>query len=171
VSAVVYRTTGVKEIDCIHPLWEDLNRYPGENTPHFRRHYERMTFEDRKEYFTKLDLTGLLHIDLALDTVTCKDVGYCLCSVSLEKSGSIESIFVHPSHRSKGIGTTLVNRGQVWMDSCGVLQKRVSVAAGNENALSFYGKFRFVPRMMVLEQISEQEERNSFQNLNSDTNP
>jgi diamine N-acetyltransferase len=115
-----------------------------------------MTFEGRKEHFAKLDRTGLLHIDIAMDTASCRDVGYCVCSVSPEKSGSIESIFILSSYRSQGIGTTLVTRGLVWMDSCGVTQKRVSVAAGNEDTHAFYARFRFVPRMMVLEQIHDE---------------
>jgi GNAT superfamily N-acetyltransferase len=155
VSAVIYRETGLHEIDCIRSLWEDLNTFHTEKTPHFRLHYERMTFEERKEYFINLTRTGLLHVDLASDAYSSTGVGYCVCSVSLEKNGIIESIFVHPAYRSKGIGTTLVTRGLQWMNSCGVKQKRVSVAAGNEDALPFYAKFQFAPRMTVLEQIPE----------------
>jgi len=155
VSAVIYREIGVHEIDCIRSLWEDLNTFHREKTPHFRLHYERMTFEERKEYFISLTRTGFLHTDIASIADSGMGVGYCVCSVSVEKNGSIESIFVHPAYRSKGIGTALVTRGLQWMDSCGAMQKRVSVAAGNEDALPFYAKSRFVPRMTVLEQIPE----------------
>ena len=42
------------------------------------------------------------------------------------------------------------------MDTCGVVQKRVSVSAGNGDAWQFYRKSDFYPRLTVLEQTDRQ---------------
>jgi diamine N-acetyltransferase len=155
MKVVEYRTTGIHEIDCIRPLWERLNNLHRERTPHFKPYYERMSFEERKRDFRKIHQAGFLQLELARDPATAMDVGYCICSISAENTGNVESIFVEASYRSRGIGTALVNQGLAWMDSQGVWQKRLSVAAGNESSLLFYARFGFFPRMTVLEQIGE----------------
>jgi diamine N-acetyltransferase len=152
MHAIVYRTTGIHEIELIRPLWEELNEHHRRRASHFREHYERMTFEERRSHFQILQKTGQLRLDLALDTTTGTCVGYCVSSVSAEKSGEVESLFVDESYRSAGIGTALITRGLAWMDSLGVTRKRVSVGNGNDAAGEFYRKFGFYPRMTVLEQ-------------------
>ena len=155
MHAVAFRTTGMGEIDLIRPLWVQLNEHHRAKAICFRKHYERMTFNDRKAYFTRLLETGPLRLDLATDTRTGTYIGYCVSSVSEEKTGEVESLFVAREYRSSGIGTELVTRGLAWMDSLGVARKRVCVGDGNEEAWAFYRKFGFYPRMTVLEQIPE----------------
>jgi ribosomal protein S18 acetylase RimI-like enzyme len=82
-------------------------------------------------------------------------VGYCVCSITREKVGEIESIFVEAEYRSRGIGTGLMKQALEWMDRSGAEKKRVFVADGNEQAYGFYRRFGFSPRMMMLEQRSE----------------
>jgi ribosomal protein S18 acetylase RimI-like enzyme len=112
-----------------------------------------MTFEKRKAYFEQEASAGTLCIDLAFD-VKNRDryVGYCVSSLSKEKTGEIESIFVDDAYRSCGIGSTLVTRALVWLDENGSTRNRVSVSEGNESVWDFYKKFGFYPRLTVLEQ-------------------
>jgi diamine N-acetyltransferase len=152
MHAVEYRTCGIHEINLIRPLWEQLNDHHHSRASRFRTHYEQMSFEDRTLHFRKLHESGQLQVDLAYDPETCRYIGYCVSSVSAENNGEIESIFVDPSYRSAGIGTALMARGLAWMDALEVVQKRVSVGAGNEPAFAFYRKFGFFPRMTILEQ-------------------
>ena len=133
-----------------------LNEYHHTKASHFRTHYERMTFEDRKLHFCHLHESGQLRLDLALDTTTGMYVGYCVSSLSADKKGEIESLSVDRAYRSAGIGTALVTRGLAWMDSCGTVRKQVFVSDGNEAAWAFYRKFGFYPRMMLLEQKIDQ---------------
>jgi diamine N-acetyltransferase len=153
MHAVAYRTTGIDEIDLIRPLWEQLNEHHRAKASCFRNRYEQMTFADRRAYFTGLHKAGQVRLDLAMDSGTGTCVGYCVSSVSAEKTGEVESLFVEREFRSSGIGTALVTRGLAWMDSLGIVRKRVSVGEGNEEAWAFYRKFGFFPRMTVLEQI------------------
>jgi diamine N-acetyltransferase len=155
MHTVTYRTSGIDEIDLIRPLWEQLNAYHHARASSFKAHYEQMIFEDRKLHFFKVHGSGELRLDLALDTGTGGYVGYCVSSISAEKDGEVESLFVDAAYRSEGIGTVLLTRGLAWMDARGVKRKRVSVGNGNEPALAFYRKFKFYPRMTVLEQKTE----------------
>lgn len=147
-----YRTTGFSEIDLIRPLWEQLNAHHHAGALRFRDHYERMTFEDRRLHFLSCHESGNLRIDLAMDPETGRYVGYCVSSLTPERNGEIESLFVEPGYRSQGIGTALVTRALAWMDGCGAERIRVVVGDGNEPSFAFYEKFGFFPRMTVLEQ-------------------
>ena len=157
MPTIEYRRTDIREIDCIRPLWRLLNEYMSTQTTNFSRHFEQMTFEKRKAYFEQVASTGCLCIDLAFD-IRDRDryVGYCVSSLLMEKTGEItgeiESIFVDATYRSCGIGSTLVSRALGWLDENGSTRNRVSVSEGNEPVWNFYKKFRFYPRMTVLEQ-------------------
>jgi ribosomal protein S18 acetylase RimI-like enzyme len=151
--SIEYRRTDIREIDGIRPLWLLLNEYMSTQTKNFQSHFEQMTFEKRKAYFEQVASAGSLCIDLAFD-VRDRDryVGYCVSSLSQEKTGEIESIFVDDAYRSQGIGSALVSRALGWLDENGSTRNRVSVSEGNESVWNFYKKFRFYPRMTVIEQ-------------------
>jgi len=150
-----YFTTGENDLELIRDLWVQLNNHHLQRARYFSQHYERMRFEDRKEYFLGIARTGRLYIDLARDRTSGRFVGYCVSSISAEKNGEIESIFVEDQYRSAGVGSALMKRVLTRMDNAGVARKRVSVADGNETAGSFYRKFGFYPRMAILEQKNE----------------
>ncbi|OPX63043.1 MULTISPECIES: GNAT family N-acetyltransferase [unclassified Methanoregula] len=152
MHVIEYRTTGFTEIDVIRPLWQQLNAHHHAKASRFRERYEQMTFEDRRSHFRRCLESGDLRIDLALDKETGRFIGYCVSSLSREKNGEIESLFVETGYRMQGIGTALVNRALGWMDGCGAERKRVAVGEGNEKSFAFYEKFGFFPRMTVLEQ-------------------
>lgn len=155
MDRVEYLTTDERDLEKIRHLWTQLNEHHHDRASHFRCHYEQITFEDRKNYFETIASTGILRLDLAHDLVTDRLVGYCASSVSQEKNGEIESIFVESGYRSHHIGSDLISRALAWMDTCSVRRKRVSVGAGNEAAWDFYRKFGFYPRMTILEQKTE----------------
>jgi diamine N-acetyltransferase len=156
MSCIEYRTTDINEIDLIHPLWIQLNNYMLGKAGSFRSHYEQMTFDERKAYFEKVAAAGTLRLDLAFDPQAGENyVGYCVSSLSQEKTGEIESIFVEEEYRSRDIGSALVLRALEWFDERGSVRNRVAASAGNEGVWDFYKKFGFYPRMTVLEQKKE----------------
>ena len=156
MTPVEYRATDISGIDLIQPLWILLNEHMRERATTFRSHFEQITFDDRKKHFEKVAATGLLRVDLAFDQLqNGRYVGYCVSSLSPEMVGEIESIFIREGYRSLGIGSTLVNRALAWFGENGSVRNRVSVSDGNEAAWSFYKKFGFYPRMMVLEQKNQ----------------
>jgi 3-mercaptopyruvate sulfurtransferase SseA len=90
MPTIEYRRTDIREIDCIRTLWRLLNRYMSTQTTNFSRHFEQMTFEKRKAYFEQVASAGSLRIDLAFDARDRdRYVGYCVSSLSQEKTGEI----------------------------------------------------------------------------------
>lgn len=152
---VEYRSTDIIEIELIRPLWIQLNEHHHANARAFRKVYEDWTFENRKAYFCKLAETGPFRVDLAFDPEAVRYVGYCVSSLSQDRTGEIESIFIEEAYRAHGIGSALMTRALAWFDMNGSVRNRVSVADGNKDAFPFYGKFGFLPRMTVLEQKKE----------------
>jgi GNAT superfamily N-acetyltransferase len=153
---IEYQITDEKDLEKIRLLWEQLNEHHHAKARHFQRHYETWNFDDRKAYFEKCAGEGTLRIDLAFDNDKERYVGYCASSISKERHGEIESIFIEEVYRSQGLGTELLSRVISWMDAKGVVRKRVAVADGNEDAWGFYQRFGFYPRMMMLEQKNKQ---------------
>ncbi|HOX34479.1 MAG TPA: GNAT family N-acetyltransferase [Methanoregulaceae archaeon] len=152
VPDLVFRSADISEIDLVRPLWEQLNNHHRTNARAFRDLYRQWSFEDRKVYFSQVAAAGALRIELAYDSLSCRYIGYCVSSLSPEKNGEIESIFVEHPFRQRGIGTTLLKQALAWLDANASIRNRVSVADGNEDAFPFYREFGFFPRMTVLEQ-------------------
>jgi diamine N-acetyltransferase len=152
---IEYRVCDETGLEQIRPLWLQLNEHHYRKAGVFRSRYEQWTFDDRKAYFTKKAGQGALRVDVACDAGAGRPVGYCVSSVTQENVGEIESLFVEPAYRSRGIGTCLMDRALGWMDRCGAEKRQVFVADGNEEAWEFYRRFGFYPRKMMLEQLSE----------------
>lgn len=153
MSGIMFRATGIREIDLIRPLWENLNEHHRALAGEFSNYYSKISFDDRKVFFKRKAASGTFRLDLALDEGTGDQcIGYCITSLSEELEGEIESIFVEQSYRLAGIGTMLVTRALTWLDRNGSRRNRVSVGVGNEGAWEFYRKFGFYPRMTILEQ-------------------
>ena len=154
---VEYIETGIKELDTIKPLWEKLNEYHRRLTKHFAAEIAQHIFEERKKAFES-PLKKQHHISLARDKATDIVIGYCVSSISIEEHGEIESIYVEPDYRKKGVGDALMRRALHWLDKKKVKRKVLSVAAGNEDVIGFYNGYGFYPRTTILQQIEQGKE-------------
>lgn len=141
------------QIDLIMPLWEKLRDHHRDLSPYFPERYIKFTFQERKEDLLKKSENGLLKIDMARDEEAGQFVGYCISSISDELIGEVDSIYLEEEYRSSRIGDTLMKRSLNWMDQNSVETKRIMVAAGNENTLAFYSRYRFFPKHIILEQV------------------
>jgi diamine N-acetyltransferase len=140
-------------LDQIKLLWEELNEHHCQHSPNFKEHYNQMTFEKRKSDLLKKSLSGEMRVDLSVDEASGCIVGYCVSSLSSEKIGEIESIFVNVAYRGFGIGDSLMKKTLGWMEQEGAVAKIVEVGVGNESAFSFYSRYGFLPRKTVLKQV------------------
>jgi len=140
------------QIDSIKPLWEKLRDHHRELSPYFPERYVEFTFQERKKDLLKKSENGILRIDTAYDEATEQFIGYCISSID-EQIGEIDSIYLEEKYRSSGIGDTLMKRSINWMDQNSVETKRIMVAAGNENTLAFYSRYKFFPKHIILEQV------------------
>ena len=116
-----------------------------------------MTFDLRKKGLLEKSKEGAIRIDLASDADTGELVGYCISTISRDRQGEIESIYIEPDYRESGIGDNLMKRTLRWMDECSVTKKVLGVGVGNEDVIAFYSRYSFYPRTTVLEQIETED--------------
>ncbi len=149
---VEYRVTDQRDLDLIGPLWEKLRAHHAARarSPDQAEHFAHMTFDTRKKGLLEKARKGALHLYLALDSQRNQIIGYCVSTVSEDKQGEIESIFVEAGYRRQGVGGSLMQQTLKWMDSLRVASMTIEVASGNEEVLGFYGRYNFYPRTLVL---------------------
>jgi ribosomal protein S18 acetylase RimI-like enzyme len=149
---VKYSEGGVERLDEVEGLWLQLNHHHLERSVHFRHQYEHKTFASRKEEMFAKTGRGEMRVFLALSSDRIVPVAYCVGLVDDCMMGEVESIYVRPEFRGKGIGRELMRRSLAWMESRSVVRKMVEVAWDNQEAFGFYEKFGLFPRRVILEQ-------------------
>ena len=152
---IEYSVVDKKGIDIVVPLWEKLNEHHGRLSQNFTYDYPGRTWETRKKEF--LGEAADLRIDLAKDTDTGELVGYCVSSITSDKLGEIDSIFVESDYRRSGIGDHLITNALNWMKELSVTRILVQVMVGNEEVHPFYKKYGFLPRTTVMMRIDEND--------------
>jgi len=146
---------GEELLEQVGPLWKRLNEHHQNISTHFSQQIHQVTFAQRKEHWLQETKSGQLRIDLIQTEDSNKFIGYCV-TICNQTHGEIESIFVDDTYRKMGFGHLLMKRALDWLDRQSVKTKRVSVAVGNEQVFQFYEQFGFLPRAIVLEQISKE---------------
>jgi ribosomal protein S18 acetylase RimI-like enzyme len=142
-------------LNDVRGMWEALNRYHCDRSEHFKQHYRTMTFEKRKAALLKKAEGGEMCVDIAVDEVTEKGVGYIVSTVDPDRVGEIQSVYIEAAYRRMGVGGALMRNALNWMDQKGVTEKLVEVSYGNEAAWGFYGRFGFIPRLTLLKQVKK----------------
>lgn len=142
-------------LDSIQPLWEELNEHHKKISSYFRYEYETFTFKTRKDMLREKVRRGTMSIHVAEDETRRLPVAYCIATLGASGQGEIDSILVRENYRGMGIGDRLMQMALDWLEQSGAKVKTVHVAAGNEQAFSFYAHYGFFPRQTVLKQKSE----------------
>jgi ribosomal protein S18 acetylase RimI-like enzyme len=84
-----------------------------------------MTFQKRKADLLKKAGLGEMHVEIAVDEVSGQNVGYCISSITPEKTGEIKSIFVVETFRGSRIGDALMQKALIWLEQNGAVEKIV----------------------------------------------
>ncbi|MFW6366298.1 MAG: GNAT family N-acetyltransferase [Spirochaetota bacterium] len=156
MKEITYSTIPCSGIQCVRSLWDELRTLHHDDSVFFKDYYRSITFEKRMQKFLDLPEDRVL-IDLAANGG--ETVGYCISSMD-DDVGQIDSICIAKPFRHAGIGTKLVDRALSWLKESGCKRIQLSVAEGHEYVIDFYKRFGFVQRMIVLEQIPDQPDRN-----------
>ncbi len=147
---VIYDAGGAELLDSVEPLWRQLIQHHSELSHHFSQEIASRTFEKRRaDLVSKSDK---LRVELA--KVQDELVGYSISTIDDTGVGEIDSMFVVEASRNEGIGDALMRSALDWLDSNGVASKVLTVAIGNERVYSFYERYGFFPRDVVLEEKS-----------------
>jgi len=151
---IIFIEADARDLNLIQPLWEKLNQYHLQQKSNFKEHYENFTFPERSKTLLKKSLGGEMHIGMLKDKESEIMLAYCITTISEDREGEIDSIYVEKDYRGRGFGDILIKRSLEWMDEEGVKKKTVRVSAGNPEAVSFYEHYGFRPRSLMLEQVS-----------------
>ena len=143
------RTLGRDDIREIKELWQGLNEHHRGLSTHFKRHFEAFTFTRRVEQLTAREE---LIVFLAVDGED--KIGYCVAT-SDRGQGEIDSLYIKPENRGAGLGGELMSRAMDWLTAHECEDIRITIAAGNEEALPFYRKYGFVARFTVMQRMRE----------------
>ncbi len=133
------KTIGLDEIGMVEGLWMELNSHHLDCTEHFKASFRSNNFQKRCEHLAGIR-EDQIRIEVAEDGGRL--VGYCFCTAKYGR-GEVESIYIVPEYRGRGIGEQFMENGLEWMRAkeCGKID--VVVVAGNECAFGFYEKFGF----------------------------
>jgi len=153
MSQIIYSETDQRDLDVIGPLWQKLLEHHKERSWHFTEHFSRMTFDTRKKELLEKSASGVMRIDLASDAESGEIIGYCISTITGDKQGEIDSIYVERDYRRAGIGDTLMKRTLDWMDKHSVRSKTLIIGVGNEEVVDFYRSYHFEIRSIIMEQV------------------
>jgi ribosomal protein S18 acetylase RimI-like enzyme len=153
MTQISYHEEGIGGLDMIQELWKLLRLHVKDRNTDFKDQMEQLTFQMRIEELQKKADHGSIRVDLARapDNV----IAYCVSTLNPQNVGEVDSIYVREEYRSLGIGDRLMKRALEWMDVKGAKSKKILVTAGNQDVISFYGRYGFRPRRIVLEQLTE----------------
>lgn len=150
---IEYDEISACDLDIVGPLWEKLRKHQQVRSQHFAQHYASRTWKARRGELLEKARTGALHIDLAKDLDSGEVVAYCVSTVSSDGKGCLESIFVEPSYRANKVGDNLMRRALDWMSDKQATTIVLVVGVGNEAVLSFYSRYNFRPRSIILQRL------------------
>lgn len=160
VSEFSYCEVGVEGLTEIQPLWTKLNAEHAAMSRPFRAEIAQRTFASRRTELLMKGHSGGLWVEVVRAvTEDAGAVAYCLCTLSPEGVGEIDSIFVEENFRGRGIGAELMRRALAWLDERNAGAKMVSVLYENAEAIEFYRRFGFHPRtVLLLEAVRDESE-------------
>ena len=138
---------GRELLNRIAPLWHELRQHHADLAPRWRESQLSKTFEQRQSELVSKSGTGLL-VSLAVSGGA--EIGYCVSTISADGQGEVDSLFVLPSARKRGVGSALLAEAMRWFDSRSVQAIAVEVIAGNNAAIEFYSRYGFSPRTVRL---------------------
>jgi ribosomal protein S18 acetylase RimI-like enzyme len=143
-----FERIGLKDIQIIQPLWEELNELHLKDTVYFHEHYQNFTFEKRVSKFQKIKEEDIL-IEIA-KTQGNEVVGYCIATID-DHVGEIDSICITEIHQHSGLGKEFIKDATNWLKKRNCSPIKLAVSYGHESVIEFYKKLGFYPRMTYLE--------------------
>ena len=149
LDGVSFVSGGPEMLDRVGPLWLQLRGHHADHFPPWGPQLLSMTFESRRAGLLGKAAGGgdlLVLMAVAGDA----DVAYCVSTVSGDRWGEVDSLYVEPGHRRRGIGRALVARSMDWLAGRGAKPVVVDVLSGNDEAMRLYESFGFRPRTVRL---------------------
>lgn len=97
-------------LDRIEPLWMKLNELHSSTSTHFAQAFKKFKYQVRKASLVADTEKGALLVEIAVDSQSQNDIGYCITAINSANTGEIESIYIDPKHQHSGLGDRLMKR-------------------------------------------------------------
>ncbi len=93
---------------------------------------------------------GRLHVQLVKVNDNDEPIAFCVTSITEDRVGEVEALFVLESYRENKLGAKLFSKALSWMENEGVVEQKLVVGVGNEKVFDFYAKYNFFPGYTTL---------------------
>jgi diamine N-acetyltransferase len=128
-------------VDC-HPLWELFISSQTKNAGVMSMGVEAYLRSLRDDGLRRKTQDGKLQVQLVL--TADEPIGFCITSLTKERIGEVETLFVRERYRGNKLGSKLFENALTWMKERDAIEQRLVVATGNEELFNFYGKYEFL---------------------------
>ena len=107
--------------------------------------------EGVEEYIRSLQSDGLsqkvkdgkIYVQLVSVNGEEEPVGFCITSITKEKVGEVEVLFVIEHYQGNKLGGQLFENALAWMEKEGAIEQKLVVSVGNEKVFNFYAQYGF----------------------------
>lgn len=147
---IEYDIYGPEGLDLIENLWNQLKAHHVCNSRYFREQLQCRPYHERKIDILQTNASRTIIVHLAREKGKQEYIGFCVSSAAPGEYGEIESIYVQPEYRNRGVGTVFMTHACKFLDETGVTEYRVRVCEGNEDSFRFYERFGFYLRRHLL---------------------
>jgi diamine N-acetyltransferase len=86
---------------------------------------------------------GKLQVQLVFVNDEEEPIGFCVTSLTQERVGEVEALFVLERYQGNKLGGQLFQNALAWMEKEGASEQRLVVAVGNEKVFDFYSASLF----------------------------
>jgi ribosomal protein S18 acetylase RimI-like enzyme len=145
---VIEKQITLDEIEILRKPLEKLHNYHNSKSIYFSGDYPRITFEQRINEYRENTKFGEYRIELLYEPKIMKVIAFSIVYAK-NVSGKIELLFVDEGYRRNNLGTKLMNNAMKWLREKDISDIELTVVYGNQ-AVSFYEKFGFFPRSIIL---------------------
>jgi len=134
----------------IQPLWAELRLHHAAMGHLWRDEFLASDFDKRCAGLLAKSKGGGIQVLLAVHRAS-GEVGYCVSTVDSERHGEIDSLFVLDAFRRQGIARTMLTSAMCWLTDRDAKPIRVSILAGNDEAVKLYEQLGFQPRTLWMQ--------------------
>jgi diamine N-acetyltransferase len=137
-----------------NPLWELFINDQAQNAGEMSIGVEEYIRGLRDGGLLQKTQGGEIYVQLVYVDSEDEPIAFCITSLTRERVGEVETLFVVNPHQGNKLGGQLFQNALVWMEKKGAIEQRLVVAVGNERVFDFYAKYGFFPGYSTLFRVT-----------------
>jgi ribosomal protein S18 acetylase RimI-like enzyme len=152
-DAVSIAAGGPELLHRIGPLWRDLRAHHAALAPLWRDGLLAATFDGREAELLGKSAAGGGELLVLLASVGERPIGYCVCTLTATGDGEVDSLYVDPAFRRRGVARELMSRAMDWLHGHSPTSIVVDVLACNDEARRLYERYGFHARTLRMRYV------------------